>query len=132
MKPLFLFFMVPLLLAFEQDSPFKGGRYTNATSLIYAIEILNDGSRIKFLLKENETDTAGDSKFYNYGEIVLIKKRYFVQRITGNHISKRQQKILEIKLKDNQIVFAANNLLNNFYDEYTLYSDDIKFDYQSY
>lgn len=132
MKPLFLFFMVPLLFAFEQDTPFKGGRYTNSSSLIYAIEILNDGSRIKFLLKENENDSANDSKFYNYGQIVRIKKRYFVQRMTGNHISKRQQKILEIKLKDNRIVFAANNLLNNFYDEYTLYSDDIIFDYQSY
>ena len=132
MKSLFLFFMLPLLLAFEQDSPFKAGKYTNATSLIYAIEILDNGSRIKFFLKENENDKAGDTVFYNYGKIVRIKKRYFVQRIDGNHISKRRQKILEIKLKDNQIVFAANNLLNNFYDEYTLYSDDIKFDYQSY
>ncbi|SDJ83874.1 hypothetical protein [Flavobacterium noncentrifugens] len=131
MKRLFLFAMVPLL-SFQQDSPFKGGKYTNATSLIYAIEISNDGDRIKFFLKENENDAPGDAKFCVYGEIVRIKKHYFVQRLNGNHISKRQQKKLEMKLEGTTVIFAANNLLNDFYDDYTLYSDDIKFEYQPY
>jgi len=132
MKKIFiLLMMLPLLLSFEQEKPFKDGKYTNLDEMVYAVEIFDNGTKIRFYLRDDEKDKSYDMKTFISGDIRKVKYKYFIQRIDGTHISKRRQKELEMKTDGDAVVFQTYYLLNDFYDEFTVNSDELKFKPQS-
>lgn len=128
---LILLLLVPMWVTHAQPSFPKDGKYLNDKEMVYAIEIFNEGTAIKFFLREDEKDRTADFKTFNTGKIVKIKERYFVQRLDGPKFSKRPQKELRLQFEGQQVSFATYKLLNNFYDTFTIYSDDLHYEYQS-
>ena len=126
----FLFLMIPLF-SFGPDETFKDGKYTNPDEMVYAVEIFENGSKIRMYLHDSETDNATDKKIFVTGEIVKIKYKYFVQRLIGTHFSKRRQQELEIKMEGTAVVFRKYNVMNNFYEKFPSNFDELKFQYQS-
>lgn len=131
MKATILFLLFPFLSAFGQQTPFRDGIYSNENEMVYAIEIYDNGTGVKMYLRENQDDKSIDYKIFNTGVIGKVKYKYFVQRLDGPKFSKRRQKELRIEMKDGIIVMQTYALLNNFYDTFTVYSDEIKYQSQS-
>ena len=131
MRKLFLLVILPFLGSFDEDPFPKDGKYLNDKEMVYAIEIFNNGTEIKFYLRENENDKSTDFKTFNTGKIVKIRNRYFIQRLDGPKFSKRQQEELLLQFKNGKISFFTYKLLNNFYDTFTVYSDDLYYEYQT-
>ena len=131
MRVTILFLLFPFLMAFGQQTPFKDGMYVNNKEMVYAIEIGNNGTEVKLYLREDENDKATDYKIFNSGTIGRVKYKYFVQHLDGPKISQRRQKELRIEMKEGVIVMQTYALLNDFYDTFKVYSDEIEYQPQT-
>jgi hypothetical protein len=131
MNKIILLLLFPFLVSFGvEPSPFKDGKYINDKEMMYAVEIFNNGSEIKLFLQKDPNDKLHDYKTFISGKIVRIKHKYFIQRLDGTQFSKRRQKELEIENRDGKIVFQTYCILNDFYDTFTVYSDEIKYEFK--
>jgi len=130
MKKAIILFLIPFMMAFQQSETLKDGKYNNvkARDVVYAIEIFNNNTEIKFYLRENEDDESSDWKTFGVGKIVKVKDKYFIENITSKNIPYSTDKKVEMKIKGNIIQFKTFHLLSHLYSSFTQYSDNQQFE----
>ena len=128
MNKILLLFLLPFLVAAQQDQTLKDGKYLafDKHDDIYAIEISN-GSGIKFYFKENEDDKNYDYKIFGTGKIVKHIDKYFIENVTSKNRPYNKQAKIEMKVKGNILQFKTYKLMSQLYSSFVQYSDNLKF-----
>jgi len=131
MNKTIILFLLPVLMSFQTDEKPVDGRYLlqgAVKDLVYAVEISNGNSDIKFYMNENENDTIADWKIFATGKIVMVKNEYFIQNIITKNVPYKKDMKLEMKIKDGNIVqFKTFNLFASLYGRFTQWTDWQKF-----
>jgi len=131
MNKTIILFLLPVLMSFQTDEKPVDGRYLlqgAVKDLVYAVEISNGNSDIKFYMNENENDTIADWKIFATGKIVMVKNKYFIQNIITKNVPYKKDMKLEMKIKDGNIVqFKTFNLFASLYGRFTQWTDWQKF-----
>ena len=130
MKKVIILFLMPFMMAFQQSETLKDGRYLSLKDreVVYAIEILNNNTDIKFYLRENEADESSDWKTFGTGKIVKVKDKYFIENITSKNKPYSTDKKVEMKIKGTIIQFKTFHLLSHLYSSFAQFSDNIQFE----
>ena len=121
---------MPFMMAFQQSETLKDGTYLSVKDreVVYAIEILNNNTDIKFYLRENEADESSDWKTFGTGKIVKVKDKYFIENIISKNKPYSTDKKVEMKIKGNIIQFKTFHLLSHLYSSFSQFSDNIQFE----
>ena len=121
---------MPFMMAFQQSETLKDGKYLSVKDreVVYAIEILNNNTDIKFYLRENEADESSDWKTFGTGKIVKVKDKYFIENIISKNKPYSTDKKVEMKIKGNIIQFKTFHLLSHLYSSFSQFSDNIQFE----
>ncbi len=132
MNKILIFFLFPFLTTAQQDKMPKDGRYLAVyrQDVVYAIDISNNNTEIKFYIKENEEDKNYDYKIFGSGNIVKIKDKYFIENITSNNKPYDSHSKIEMKVKGNILQFKTYKLLSQLYSTFVQYSDNLKFEFE--
>lgn len=130
MKKVIILFLMPFIMAFQQSETLKDGKYLSVKDreVVYAIEILNNNTDIKFYLRENEADESSDWKTFGTGKIVKVKDKYFIENIISKNKPYSTDKKVEMKIKGTIIQFKTFHLLSHLYSSFSQFSDNIQFE----
>lgn len=130
MKKVIILFLMPFMMAFQQSETLRDGKYLSVKDreVIYAIEISNNNTDIKFYLRENEADEYSDWKTFGTGKIVKVKDKYFIENIISKNKPYSTDKKVEMKIKGTIIQFKTFHLLSHLYSSFSQFSDNIQFE----
>jgi hypothetical protein len=132
MKITTILFFLPFLMTAQQDETLKNGKYLaiDRHDDVYAIEISNNNTEIKFYIKENEEDKNYDYKIYGTGSIVKVNNKYFIENITSKNKPYDSDSKVEMKVKENILQFKTFKLMSRLYNTFVQYSDNLKFEFE--
>jgi hypothetical protein len=116
----------------QQEQALKNGKYLaiDRHDNVYAIEISNNSTEIKFYFKENEDDNNYDYTIFATGSIVKVNDKYFIENITSENKPYDSDSKVEMKVKGNILQFKTYRLMSHLYSTFAQYSDNLKFEFE--
>ncbi len=130
MKKTLLLITISILFSFSSNQNSRDGKYVNSDKnddYIYALEIKNDFKEISFYLYEDKSKIK-DYKIVCTGKISRLKNKFYLNDIKCNDLPVTNNDKTELFIKETSIQFKSSNLLKNFFYEYIVYADKMKFE----
>ena len=130
MKKLLLLFTILTLLSFTSSQNLRDGKYINSDNdddYIYSLEIKNDFKEISFYLYGDKSKIK-DYKIVCTGLINKKNYSYFIEDIKCNNLPVTNNDKTNLFIKGTLIQFKSNDLLKNFFHEYSIYANRMKFE----
>lgn len=128
-KGILLLLLIPFLFSFDQEKTIYDGNYVNIDNneYIYGLNINAELNQVKLYFYQDGRNPIKDWKNFNSGKLVKIKNKYFIQDFESDLLPSSRDKQIEMKIKNNIIEFDSYKLLHNFYPNFVIFSNRIKF-----
>jgi hypothetical protein len=130
MNKLILLLMISVLFSFGQKNNINDGKYINSDkndTYIYALEIKNDFKEISFYLFEDKSKIK-DYKIICTAKIIQNKNKFYLKDIKCNDLPVTNNNKTELFIKEGSIQFKSYDLLKNFFHEFIIYANKMKFE----